>query len=84
MNGAEPHKKQDSCPHHSIQKLKRGTVFEYDGLRFKAQDNEICSLLADAAIFEKAGTCSLKTAMRVALECQRITLADLPVPLGLI
>lgn len=62
--------------------MKRGTVFEYDGLRFKAQDDEICSLLADAAFFERAGTCSLNTAMRVALECQRITLADLPIPIG--
>lgn len=60
----------------------RGTIFEYDGLRFKAQDDEICALLADAAIFEKAGTCGLKTAIRVAFECQRITLADLPVPVG--
>jgi hypothetical protein len=60
----------------------RGTVFEYDGLRFKAQDDEIISLLEDAAFFEKCGTCSLKTAFRVALQCQRITLADLPVPVG--
>jgi|GEM_PF-5583918 hypothetical protein len=60
----------------------RGTVFEYDGMRFKAQDDEICSLLSDAAILEKIGSCNLKTAIRVALECQRITLADLPVPVG--
>ena len=60
----------------------RGTIFEYDGMRFKAQDDEICSLLSDAAIFERIGTCNLKTAIRVALECQRITLADLPVPVG--
>ena len=60
----------------------KGTIFEYDGLRFKAQDDEICALLADVALFERAGTCSLKTAIRVALECQRITLADLPVPVG--
>ena len=64
--------------------MKRGTVFEYDGLRFKAQDDEICALLADAALFERAGTCSLRTAIRVALECQRITLANLPIPVGLI
>jgi hypothetical protein len=60
----------------------RGTVFEYDGIRFKAQDDEICSLLSDAAIFEKIGSCSLKTAIGVAFECQRITLADLPIPVG--
>lgn len=62
--------------------MTRGTIFEYEGLRFKAQDDEICSLLADAAIFEQAGSCNLKTAIRVALECQRITLADLPAPVG--
>jgi hypothetical protein len=60
----------------------RGIIFKCDGLKFKAQDDEIFSLLADAAIFEKIGSCSLKTAVRVALECQRITLADLPVPVG--
>jgi hypothetical protein len=60
----------------------RGTIFEYDGLRFKAQDDEIIALLEDAALFERAWTCSLKTAVRVAFECQRITLADLPVPVG--
>ena len=60
----------------------RGTIFEYDGLRFKAQDDEICALLSDAAIFEKIGSCSLKTAIMVALECQRITLAYLPIPVG--
>lgn len=62
----------------------RGTIFEYGGIKFKAQDDEICSLLSDAAIFEKIGSCSLRTAMRVALECQRITLADLPIPVGCI
>jgi hypothetical protein len=60
----------------------RGAIFEYGGLRFKAQDDEILSLLEDAALFEKCGTCSLKTAIQVALECQRITMADLPVPVG--
>ena len=60
----------------------RGTVFEYDGIKYKAQDDEICSLLSDAAIFEKIGSCSLKTAIQVALECQRITLAGLHVPVG--
>lgn len=62
---------------------KAGTIFEYEGIRFKAQDDEICRLLADAAIFEKAGSCSLRAAIQVALECQRITVADLPVPVGL-
>ena len=61
---------------------KRGTIFEFDGMRLKAQDDDICSLLADAAVFEKAGSCSLKTAVRVAIECGRLTLADLPVPVG--
>ena len=64
--------------------MMRGTVFEHEGLRFKAQDDEIIRLLEDAAFFEKAGSCSLKTALRVAIECQRITLADFPVPVGLI
>lgn len=62
----------------------KGTIFEYDGLKFKAQDDEIIRLLEDAAVFEKAGSCSLKTAIRVALECQRITLVDLPIPVGFV
>ena len=61
---------------------RRGTVFEYGGVRLKAQDDEICALLADAAIFEKCGSCSLKTAVGVAIECGRLTMADLPVPVG--
>lgn len=64
--------------------MSRGTIFEYDGIRFKAQDDEIIRLLEDAAFFEKAGTASLNTAIRVALECQRITLADLPIPVGFV
>ena len=35
--------------------VMRGTIFEDDGLRFKAQDDEICDLLSDAAIFENIG-----------------------------
>lgn len=64
--------------------MKRGTIFEHEGVRFKAQDDEICSLLEDAAVFEKIGKCNFKTAIRVALECRRITVADLPVPVGCI
>ena len=64
--------------------MKRGTVFEYDGLRLKAQDDEIFQLLVDAEWCEKTGGCKLKTAVLVALRCQRITLADLPVPVGCI
>ena len=63
---------------------KRGTVFEYEGIRLKAQDDEICGLLADAVFFETIGSCSLKNAIGVAIECQRITLADLPIPVGMI
>ena len=62
--------------------MKRGTVFEYDGLRLKAQDDEICGLLADSALFERCGTCSLKTAIYEAIKCGRLTLADLPIPVG--
>jgi hypothetical protein len=62
----------------------RGTIFEYNGMKFKAQDDEICGLLSDAAWFEKIGSASLKTAIRVALECQRITVYDLPIPVGLL
>jgi hypothetical protein len=61
---------------------KKGTFFEWEGLRLKAQDDEICRLLADAALFEQCGTASLKTAMQIAIACGRITLADLPVPVG--
>jgi hypothetical protein len=64
--------------------MTRGTVFEYDGLRLKVQDDEIFSLLVNADLHEKCGTCSLKTAVLVALRCQRITLADLPIPVGCI
>jgi len=67
-----------------LTRWKRGTVFEYEGIRLKAQDDEICGLLADAAFFETIGSCSLKTAIGVAIECQRITLADLPIPVGMI
>lgn len=62
--------------------MSKGAIFEYEGVRFKAQDDEIIRLLADAAFFEQAGSCSWKEAIRVALECQRITLADLPIPVG--
>ena len=50
----------------------RGTIFEYDGMRFKAQDDEIIRLLSDAAIFEKAETASLHEAIRVAVGCARL------------
>jgi hypothetical protein len=63
---------------------RRGTIFKYDGIRLKAQDDQICGLLADAAFFEAIGSCSLKTAIEVAIECQRLTLADLPIPVGMI
>ena len=64
--------------------MTRGTVFEYDGLRFKAQDDDIMQLLENAYWCEKTGGCKLKTAVLVALCCQRITLADLPIPVGCI
>lgn len=50
----------------------KGTVFEHDGILYKAQDDEIVSILADASLFEMAGTCSLRTAFEVALKYQRI------------
>lgn len=60
----------------------KGTVFEYDGVLYKAQDDEIVGILADAALFEMAGSCSLQTAFEVATKCQRITFAELPIPIG--
>ena len=53
----------------------RETVFEYAGIKFRAMDDEICALLSDAAWFEKIGSASLQTAIRIAFECQRIVLA---------
>jgi hypothetical protein len=67
-----------------VSEWKRGQMFEWGGIRYVAQDDEIIKLLSEAAIFERVGSCSLREAFLVALECQRITVADLPTPVGLV
>ena len=62
--------------------MSKGAIFEYEGIRFRAQDDEIISLLSDAAVFEVAGTAGLQTAIRIAVEYGRLTRADLPTPVG--
>lgn len=62
----------------------RGQIIECRGVRLKAQDDEIVALIESAKLHHIIGTCDAGRAVEEAIKCERLTLADLPVPIGLV